>query len=192
MARQQSLRGGRLQSEAASGPEEAKFPSKGTIDIWWLADEGGLAVLVPYLMSQHDQFKRYSMRVMTTGVRRQATQTANEIAAEQVKLGNLLRKFRIPAEPVTVGLKISVRALCCGDVYVCMTCLYRTHPPRQRHSSTAFTRTSCQSSPVRQLRSVKRQRKIWTENRRSWRTCSWKTSGTPTPKWTTPLEPLCS
>lgn len=28
-----------------------------TIDIWWLGDEGGLALLVPYLMSQSEQFK---------------------------------------------------------------------------------------------------------------------------------------
>ena len=24
-----------------------------TIDVWWLVDDGGLSLLVPYLMSQH-------------------------------------------------------------------------------------------------------------------------------------------
>ena len=29
-----------------------------TIDVWWLVDDGGLSLLVPYLMSQHPYVSR--------------------------------------------------------------------------------------------------------------------------------------
>merc|ERR1712157_709239 len=36
----------------------------GTIDIWWLFDDGGLTISTGYLLTKHKQFKNYKLRIM--------------------------------------------------------------------------------------------------------------------------------
>lgn len=36
---------------------------KGTIDVWWLYDDGGLTVLLPYILSTSQNFKNCKVRI---------------------------------------------------------------------------------------------------------------------------------
>uniref|UniRef100_A0ABM0M1K2 Solute carrier family 12 member 2-like n=1 Tax=Saccoglossus kowalevskii TaxID=10224 RepID=A0ABM0M1K2_SACKO len=44
---------------------------KGTIDVWWLFDDGGLTLLIPYLISLRSQWDGCKLRVFTSGKRNQ-------------------------------------------------------------------------------------------------------------------------
>lgn len=35
----------------------------GTIDVWWLYDDGGLTILIPYILSLRSQFSRCKIRI---------------------------------------------------------------------------------------------------------------------------------
>ncbi|XP_072153049.1 bumetanide-sensitive sodium-(potassium)-chloride cotransporter isoform X2 [Bemisia tabaci] len=62
---------------------------KGTIDIWWLYDDGGLTVLLPYIVSTRKRWSDCDLRVFAL------TNHHQDIAAEERNLANLLSKFRI-------------------------------------------------------------------------------------------------
>eukprot|EP00127_Corallochytrium_limacisporum_P002549 Clim_evm106s128 gene=Clim_evmTU106s128 len=70
-------------------------PMTGNIDIWWIADDGGLTLLLPYLLSQHKQWKKCNLRVFVPG-------NPKQMSSEKVRISRLLKKFRIDAEPVVV------------------------------------------------------------------------------------------
>lgn len=36
---------------------------KGTIDVWWLYDDGGLSVLLPYILSTRQQWRNCKIRI---------------------------------------------------------------------------------------------------------------------------------
>lgn len=42
----------------------------GTIDVWWLYDDGGLTLLLPYILTTRDQFVDCSLRVFTLANKR--------------------------------------------------------------------------------------------------------------------------
>eukprot|EP01084_Bolivina_argentea_P179848 310752_1 len=65
----------------------------GFIDIWWLYDDGGLTVLIPYLLSSHELWKDCKLRIMAL---------ENLGYSEQNELASLMTKLRINAEIVPV------------------------------------------------------------------------------------------
>ncbi|GBN55965.1 Bumetanide-sensitive sodium-(potassium)-chloride cotransporter [Araneus ventricosus] len=69
---------------------------KGDIDVWWLYDDGGLTVLLPYLLTTREEFKGCRLRVFSVA------QDNTEISDEQRNLAALLQKFRIPFTDLTV------------------------------------------------------------------------------------------
>ncbi|XP_065666416.1 solute carrier family 12 member 2 isoform X4 [Hydra vulgaris] len=62
--------------------------SKGTIDVWWLYDDGGLTILVPHILSLHSKWKGCKLRIFTPA-------SEVTIEANQIKMATLLKKFRI-------------------------------------------------------------------------------------------------
>jgi hypothetical protein len=50
---------------------------KGTIDIWWLADDGGLTIMIPYLLSINDFWRDCTLRILSM------TKTAEQISEFQ-------------------------------------------------------------------------------------------------------------
>lgn len=40
-----------------------KKQGKGTIDVWWLYDDGGLAILLPYIISTRSNWSNCKMRI---------------------------------------------------------------------------------------------------------------------------------
>ncbi|GIQ87553.1 hypothetical protein KIPB_009609, partial [Kipferlia bialata] len=81
-------------SEPIRYPDASTNPAKGRIDLLWLADDGGMCVLLPYLLGQHPAFKNCSLRVMTTSTPGHAKDAS--------RVEGLLHKFRIEAEVSTI------------------------------------------------------------------------------------------
>ncbi|KAI3411843.1 hypothetical protein GPALN_001906 [Globodera pallida] len=69
----------------------------GTIDVWWLYDDGGLTLLIPYLLAQQKSYlENAKLRVFTL-----AGQGKN-LQHEHQGLATMLKKFRITADQVNV------------------------------------------------------------------------------------------
>ncbi|XP_071170441.1 solute carrier family 12 member 2-like isoform X2 [Mytilus edulis] len=69
---------------------------KGTIDVWWLFDDGGLTLLLPYILTTQSQWSNCKLRIFTAGTKR------GEIDREQRQLATLLSKFRIDCKEMYV------------------------------------------------------------------------------------------
>lgn len=73
-------------------PQDSFFLSKqkkGYIDVWWLYDDGGLTLLLPYIIRTQSQWKDCKLRVFAL------VNKKSELDAEQRNMAQLLSKFRI-------------------------------------------------------------------------------------------------
>jgi len=61
----------------------------GFVDVWWLFDDGGLTILLPYLLMQRSHWNKCKLRIFI-----QNNQTKS-ISEEQRNMATLLSKFRI-------------------------------------------------------------------------------------------------
>ncbi|XP_030832126.1 solute carrier family 12 (sodium/potassium/chloride transporters), member 2 isoform X1 [Strongylocentrotus purpuratus] len=68
---------------------------KGTIDVWWLFDDGGLTLLIPHLLTQKTNWQKCKLRVFASGKK-------ERVDDEKRKMANLLSKFRIPHDSVNI------------------------------------------------------------------------------------------
>ncbi|XP_010764429.1 solute carrier family 12 member 3-like [Notothenia coriiceps] len=68
---------------------------KKTIDVYWIADDGGLTLLVPYLLTRRKRWHRSKVRVFIVGDEQNMEEGRNEMIA-------LLKKFRLDIHDVTV------------------------------------------------------------------------------------------
>ncbi|KAK7794045.1 hypothetical protein R5R35_012989 [Gryllus longicercus] len=62
---------------------------KGTIDVWWLYDDGGLTLLLPYIISTRRNWSGCKLRVFALANKK------DELEFEQRSMASLLAKFRI-------------------------------------------------------------------------------------------------
>ncbi|XP_063980196.1 bumetanide-sensitive sodium-(potassium)-chloride cotransporter [Diachasmimorpha longicaudata] len=62
---------------------------KGTIDVWWLYDDGGLTLLLPYIISTRRNWSNSKLRVFALANKN------SELEYEQRNMASLLSKFRI-------------------------------------------------------------------------------------------------
>ncbi|XP_064608218.1 solute carrier family 12 member 2-like [Liolophura sinensis] len=69
---------------------------KGTIDVWWLFDDGGLTLLIPYILSTKSHWASCKLRVFTAGSKK------GELDREQRQMVSLLNKFRIDVTDMVV------------------------------------------------------------------------------------------
>lgn len=68
---------------------------QGTIDVWWLYDDGGLTVLLPYLLSQHRLWSQCQLRIFSVNIR-----SKHNIKSLEINMAKLMKKFRITASCV--------------------------------------------------------------------------------------------
>ncbi|KAI9522154.1 hypothetical protein NQZ68_038790 [Dissostichus eleginoides] len=68
---------------------------KKTIDVYWIADDGGLTLLVPYLLTRRKRWHRSKVRVFIVGDEQNMEEGRNEMIA-------LLKRFRLDIHDVTV------------------------------------------------------------------------------------------
>jgi solute carrier family 12 (sodium/potassium/chloride transporter), member 2 len=73
-------------------------PRSGHIDVWWLYDDGGLTILLPYILQTRKQFRNCKLRIFS------ATAASNmaTLDIESANFANLLKKFRIDYSEVTL------------------------------------------------------------------------------------------
>uniref|UniRef100_A0A2C9GV90 Uncharacterized protein n=1 Tax=Anopheles dirus TaxID=7168 RepID=A0A2C9GV90_9DIPT len=62
---------------------------KGTIDVWWMYDDGGLTMLIPYILSLRSKWAQCKVRVFAL------TNQQKELELEQKNMAHLLAKLRI-------------------------------------------------------------------------------------------------
>ncbi|KAG5280476.1 hypothetical protein AALO_G00060460 [Alosa alosa] len=72
-----------------------KKQGKGTIDVWWLFDDGGLTLLIPYLLTNKKKWNDCKIRVFIGG-------KINRIDHDRRAMAALLSKFRIDFSDITV------------------------------------------------------------------------------------------
>uniref|UniRef100_A0AAR2KNV5 Solute carrier family 12 member 2 n=1 Tax=Pygocentrus nattereri TaxID=42514 RepID=A0AAR2KNV5_PYGNA len=71
-----------------------KKQGKGTVDVWWLFDDGGLTLLIPYLIASKKKWKDCKIRVFIGG-------KINRIDHDRRAMATLLSKFRIDFSDIT-------------------------------------------------------------------------------------------
>ena len=69
---------------------------QGTIDVWWLFDDGGLTLLIPHLLSLNRFWKKCKLKVFTP----KSTQKESELSSSKIKMAHLLKEFRIDVSDV--------------------------------------------------------------------------------------------
>lgn len=76
----------------------------GNIDVWWLYDDGGLTLLIPYILTTRQQFQDCKLRVFTLANKK------DELDRETRNMAALLAKFRIDFSSVLVIPDVTKRA----------------------------------------------------------------------------------
>lgn len=74
---------------------DTDYRPKGTIDVYWLTDDGGLTLLLPYLLNQDPFWCDAKLRLM-------AVADPDQYDATRERTERLLRRFRVEAEVVCV------------------------------------------------------------------------------------------
>uniref|UniRef100_A0A6A7FYV2 Na+/K+/2Cl-cotransporter protein n=1 Tax=Hirondellea gigas TaxID=1518452 RepID=A0A6A7FYV2_9CRUS len=69
---------------------------KATIDVWWLYDDGGLTLLLPYILTTRSNWSGCTLRIFALANRK------DELDVEQRSMATLLSKFRIDYGDVIV------------------------------------------------------------------------------------------
>uniref|UniRef100_A0A803TML4 Solute carrier family 12 member 1 n=1 Tax=Anolis carolinensis TaxID=28377 RepID=A0A803TML4_ANOCA len=69
-----------------------KKQGKGTIDVWWLFDDGGLILLIPYILTLRKKWKDCKLRIFTGG----------KIFFLIFRMASLLSKFRIKFADINI------------------------------------------------------------------------------------------
>ncbi|XP_062888086.1 solute carrier family 12 member 2-like [Mobula hypostoma] len=77
-----------------------KKQGKGIIDVWWLFDDGGLTLLIPYLMNMKKQWNDCRIRVLTAG-------NIHTIDDDKRRMATLLNKFRIGFSDIVIVANIN-------------------------------------------------------------------------------------
>ncbi|XP_061607581.1 solute carrier family 12 member 1 [Phyllopteryx taeniolatus] len=85
----------------ASAQFKTKQP-KGTLDVWWLFDDGGLTLLLPYILTTRKKWKDCKMRIFIAGLPGRSELYKQEMTS-------LLQKFRIKCTDIVVIDDIHVK-----------------------------------------------------------------------------------
>ncbi|TDH16882.1 hypothetical protein EPR50_G00002510 [Perca flavescens] len=78
----------------ASAQFHKKQP-KGTIDVWWLFDDGGLTLLLPYILTTRKKWKDSKLRIFIAG-------QPGRCELDKQEMKSLLHKFRITCTDINV------------------------------------------------------------------------------------------
>ncbi|KAM9311069.1 solute carrier family 12 member 1 isoform 1-T1 [Gastrophryne carolinensis] len=79
-----------------------KKQGKGTIDVWWLFDDGGLTLLIPHILTLKKKWKDCKLRIFMGG-------KLNRIEDEKLMMASLLSKFRIKFADIYIVADINAK-----------------------------------------------------------------------------------
>merc|ERR1711871_1365090 len=77
------------------------------IDVWWLADDGGLTALIPHLIRKSKEWRDARIEFYGLSKGDGSQQATVRMAAAQARLGHLLKKIRIDADYRTVDANLA-------------------------------------------------------------------------------------
>lgn len=80
-----------------------KKHKNGVLDVWWLYDDGGLTILLPYIISTRSNWENCKMRIFALANHKQ------EIADEEKEMAEIMAKFRIKYTSLKMVDDISVQ-----------------------------------------------------------------------------------
>lgn len=80
------------------------------VDVWWIADDGGFNVMVPYILQRGDFFRGKKLRVFAVV----DLQKEKSLDHAEARLADLLFKMRIPADVIAVDGRLDTE----GDDFV--------------------------------------------------------------------------
>lgn len=80
-----------------------RFQIRGNIDIWWIVHDGGLLMLLPFLLKQHRTWKNCKLRIFTV-----AQMEDNSIQMKK-DLKTFLYHLRIAADVEVVEMVIELQ-----------------------------------------------------------------------------------
>ncbi|XP_008544298.1 bumetanide-sensitive sodium-(potassium)-chloride cotransporter isoform X2 [Microplitis demolitor] len=80
---------------------EKKYKN-GVIDVWWLYDDGGLTILLPYIISTRSNWEHCEMRIFALANHKQESST------EEKEMAEIMAKFRIRYTSLKIVDDISV------------------------------------------------------------------------------------
>ena len=89
-----------FRSNSADSPSNSQIfneKREGSIDVWWLLDDGGRTLLIPYLLSLNRYWRKCKLRVFRPA---KATSNASELNSSKIRMASLLKKFRIDVSDV--------------------------------------------------------------------------------------------
>lgn len=92
-------------------PFQKKQKRGGTIDVWWLYDDGGLTLLLPYIISTRQNWSNCKLRVFALANKR------DELEFEHRNMASLLAKFRIDYSDLQVVPDITNKPLECTQQF---------------------------------------------------------------------------
>lgn len=72
-----------------------------TIDVWWLYDDGGLTLLLPYILSTRRHWSNCRLRVFALANK------DDQLESEQLNMAGMLSKFRIDYSDLQIVPSIS-------------------------------------------------------------------------------------
>ncbi|XP_070619408.1 solute carrier family 12 member 1 isoform X2 [Erythrolamprus reginae] len=72
-----------------------KNQGKGSIDVWWLFDDGGLILLIPYILTLRKKWKDCKLKIFTGG-------KVTRLEEEKLMMASLLSKFRIKFADINI------------------------------------------------------------------------------------------
>ena len=75
---------------------DTSLDNRWPIDVWWLLDDGGMTLLIGYLLSEHSVWKECKLRVFAIARKEEM------LDQRQLKLQALINQFRIPAEVIVI------------------------------------------------------------------------------------------
>merc|ERR1711971_665439 len=69
------------------------------IDVWWMIDDGGLCMLIPYIMTMHKFWARCKLRMLMVAAE-------DDVSGDISTMKGLIKQFRLPYEgPLLVSAK---------------------------------------------------------------------------------------
>ncbi|XP_076849756.1 solute carrier family 12 member 1 [Brachyhypopomus gauderio] len=75
---------------------------KGTIDVWWLFDDGGLTLLLPYILTTRKKWRECKLRIFTAG-------QSGRLEQDKEEMQSLLKRFRIRCTDISVIADLNIR-----------------------------------------------------------------------------------
>jgi len=82
-----------------------------TIDVWWIADDGGFTVLLPHILSRGADFRRKRIRVFTVVDLSSPDKVDESLAAAEKRMIKTMFRLRIPCEVVALDVKLDAQPL---------------------------------------------------------------------------------